>query len=37
VRQIEGQGLRVIGQVREAQRHLLVEPTLRPYRSRRRW
>lgn len=37
VRQIQNQGLLLIRQVREAQRHLRAEPTLRVYRFGRRW
>ncbi len=37
VRQIQNQGLYLIRQVREAQRHLRAEPTLRAYRFGRRW
>jgi DNA-directed RNA polymerase sigma subunit (sigma70/sigma32) len=36
-RQIQNQGLRLIREVREAERHLRAEPTLQGYRSGRRW
>jgi RNA polymerase primary sigma factor len=37
VRQIQSQGLYLIRQVREAQRHMRDEPTSRRYRFGRRW
>ncbi len=37
VRQIQNQGLLLIRQVREAQRHLQGEPAMRQYRFGRRW
>ncbi|HET7588676.1 MAG TPA: sigma factor-like helix-turn-helix DNA-binding protein [Solirubrobacterales bacterium] len=37
VRQIQSQGLYLIRQVREAQRHMQGEPTMRQYRFGRRW
>jgi DNA-directed RNA polymerase sigma subunit (sigma70/sigma32) len=37
VRQIQSAGLYLIRQVREAQRHMQDEPTMRQYRFGRRW
>lgn len=37
VRQIQQQGLHIIRQVREVQRHMSEEPTIRQYRFGRRW
>jgi len=37
VRQIQSSGLYLIRQVREAQRHMQDEPTMRQYRFGRRW